>query len=77
MENPRLYLASPVWRLSPGSCTVTIYSGYDWGLRRAKTKTSPVLLIAAVAMASELIIVTNNEKEFRRISGLKVENWKE
>jgi tRNA(fMet)-specific endonuclease VapC len=34
------------------------------------------VLIAAVAMANELIVVTNNEKEFRRISGLKIENWK-
>jgi tRNA(fMet)-specific endonuclease VapC len=34
------------------------------------------MLIAAIAMANELIVVTNNEKEFKRISGLKIENWK-
>lgn len=34
------------------------------------------MLIAAVAMANDLIIVTNNEKEFGRISGGKIENWK-
>ena len=34
------------------------------------------MLIAAVAMTNELIVVTNSEKEFRRISGLKIENWK-
>jgi tRNA(fMet)-specific endonuclease VapC len=34
------------------------------------------MLIAAIAFANDLIIVTNNEKEFRRISTLKVENWK-
>jgi tRNA(fMet)-specific endonuclease VapC len=34
------------------------------------------MLIAAIAMANELILVTNNEKEFHRISGLKIENWK-
>lgn len=34
------------------------------------------MLIAAVAMANDLIIVTNNEKEFGRISGRKIENWK-
>jgi tRNA(fMet)-specific endonuclease VapC len=48
--------------------------------KELKDKGQPIsdmdMLIAAVAMANELSIVTNNEKEFRRISGLKVENWK-
>lgn len=33
------------------------------------------LLIAAHALSQNLILVTNNDKEFRRITGLKVENW--
>jgi tRNA(fMet)-specific endonuclease VapC len=33
------------------------------------------LWIAAHAMASGLTLVTNNEKEFRRVRGLKVQNW--
>ena len=33
------------------------------------------MLIAASALSRQLILVTNNEKEFRRISKLKVENW--
>jgi len=33
------------------------------------------LWIAAHAMAAGLILVTNNEKEFRRVRGLKVQNW--
>jgi tRNA(fMet)-specific endonuclease VapC len=33
------------------------------------------LWIAAHAMAASLILVTNNEGEFRRISGLKIQNW--
>jgi len=33
------------------------------------------LWIAAHAIASELILVTNNEKEFRRVRGLKLQNW--
>ncbi len=33
------------------------------------------LWIAAHAIASELSLVTNNEKEFRRVPGLKVQNW--
>ena len=35
------------------------------------------LLIAAQAMALELTLVTDNTREFSRISGLKVENWLE
>ncbi len=33
------------------------------------------LWIAAHAMAADLILVTNNEKEFRRVRGLRVQNW--
>lgn len=32
-------------------------------------------LIAAHAKSLDLILVTNNEKEFERILGLKLENW--
>jgi tRNA(fMet)-specific endonuclease VapC len=33
------------------------------------------LWIAAHAKAAALTLVTNNEKEFKRIAGLKVQNW--
>lgn len=33
------------------------------------------LLIAAHAIALNATLVTNNEREFRRIKGLRVENW--
>jgi tRNA(fMet)-specific endonuclease VapC len=33
------------------------------------------LWIAAHAKAEGLTLVTNNEREFRRVRGLKVENW--
>lgn len=33
------------------------------------------LWIAAHALAAGLILVTNNQKEFRRVRGLKVQNW--
>jgi tRNA(fMet)-specific endonuclease VapC len=35
------------------------------------------LWIASHAVAAELTLVTNNEKEFRRVRGLKVQNWAE
>ncbi len=33
------------------------------------------LLIAAHALALDCILVTDNEREFRRVPGLRVENW--
>jgi tRNA(fMet)-specific endonuclease VapC len=33
------------------------------------------LWIAAHAKAAGLKLVTNNEREFRRVRGLKVQNW--
>jgi tRNA(fMet)-specific endonuclease VapC len=35
------------------------------------------LWIAAHSVASGLTLVTNNEKEFRRVRGLKIQNWAE
>jgi len=34
-------------------------------------------LLAAQARSRDLILVTNNEKEFRRVEGLHIENWVE
>jgi tRNA(fMet)-specific endonuclease VapC len=33
------------------------------------------LWIAAHAKAANLVLVTNNEREFQRVSGLKIQNW--
>jgi tRNA(fMet)-specific endonuclease VapC len=33
------------------------------------------LLIAAQAISLDLVLVTDNEREFSRVPGLKVENW--
>ncbi len=33
------------------------------------------LWIAAHARAAKLILVTNNEREFQRVSGLEIQNW--
>lgn len=44
-----------------------------------ETKGRPIgamdLLIAAQAVSRNLILVTNNEKEFGRVEGLNIENW--
>ncbi len=33
------------------------------------------LWIAAHAIAADLVLVTNNEREFKRVPGLRVQNW--
>ena len=45
-------------------------------LDRAGTPIGPNdLVIAATTAENDGILVTNNEKEFKRVSGLKIENW--
>ncbi len=45
-------------------------------LERAGRPIGPYdLLIAAHALSRDLTLVTNNEREFRRVKGLQVENW--
>ena len=34
------------------------------------------MLIAAQAISADLILVTANEREFSRIEGLRIENWR-
>lgn len=52
-----------------------------YGLIRANLESRGELIgnndlwIAAHALASGLTLVTNNEKEFRRVRGLRVQNW--
>lgn len=52
-----------------------------FGQIRKKLKTAGTiistldLLIAAIAVANDLTLVTNNVREFARINGLKYENW--
>jgi tRNA(fMet)-specific endonuclease VapC len=43
--------------------------------KKGEIKGSNDLLIAAHALSLDLILVTNNEKEFKRIDGLRIENW--
>lgn len=52
-----------------------------YGAIRAELETKGQLIgnndlwIAAHALAAGLTLVTNNQKEFRRVRGLKLENW--
>jgi tRNA(fMet)-specific endonuclease VapC len=45
-------------------------------LERAGTPIGPLdTLIASQAVARKMTLVSNNEREFRRVDGLKIENW--
>jgi tRNA(fMet)-specific endonuclease VapC len=56
-------------------------AGRSYGALRAELETdgrvigNNALWIAAHAKAAKLILVTNNEREFQRVSGLEVQNW--
>jgi tRNA(fMet)-specific endonuclease VapC len=53
-----------------------VYGQIRAGLeRRGEIIGTHDLWIAAHALATGLILVTNNEREFRRVPGLSVENW--
>ncbi len=45
-------------------------------LKKESTIIGPIdMLLAAQALSKDLILVTNNTKEFERIENLKLENW--
>ena len=52
------------------------YAGVRAKLERVGTPIGPLdTLIASQAVARKLTLVSNNEREFRRVAGLAVENW--
>lgn len=54
------------------------YARIRAALERSGRKIGPHdLLIAAHALALDLILVTNNTREFSRVPGLRMENWLE
>ena len=53
-----------------------LYAELRWQLeRRGSSIGANDMLIAAHALALDCTLVTANEREFRRVPGLKVENW--
>ncbi len=56
-------------------------AGHAYGPIRAalETRGTPIgnndLWIAAPAKSENLTLVTNNEREFRRVAGLRIQNW--
>jgi len=56
-------------------------AAFDYGRIRSslESRGEPIgpldLLLAAQAKSRGLILVTNNEREFKRVNGLRIENW--
>ncbi|HEX7476857.1 MAG TPA: type II toxin-antitoxin system VapC family toxin [Polyangiales bacterium] len=58
------------------SADAASYAAIRAKLERAGTPIGPLdTLIAAQAVARKLTLVSNNQREFRRVPGLRVENW--
>ncbi len=61
--------------------TFDVEAAREYGRLRAHLEgigtpiSEPDLRIAAIAVARGMILVTGNERHFRRIDGLSVENW--
>ncbi len=56
--------------------SVIISSDLYANLRKAGTPIDDIdILIAGVALANNLVLVTNNEDHFRNIEGLEILNW--
>ena len=53
-----------------------IYGDIRLQLEKSGVPIGPLdLLIAAQALSRKSVLITNNEKEFKRVNNLKVENW--
>lgn len=53
-----------------------VYASVRAKLERTGTPIGPLdTLIASQAVARRLTLVSNNEREFRRVTGLAIENW--
>ncbi len=53
-----------------------IYARIRASLDKSGVPIGPMdLLIASISLSNNSILVTNNTKEFRRVKGLKLENW--
>ena len=53
-----------------------IYGDIRYQLEKSGKTIGPLdLLIAAHALSGNFVLITNNEKEFKRVKNLKIENW--
>jgi len=67
---------APLEILPYDEMAANIYGDIRFQLEKRGEPIGPLdLLIAAHALSRNLILISNNEKEFKRVRNLKVENW--
>lgn len=67
---------APISILAYGCDAANEYGRVRSSLEKSGTPIGSMdMLIASHALSEDLTLITNNEKEFRRIPQLKVENW--
>jgi tRNA(fMet)-specific endonuclease VapC len=78
-EKNRLALAefmTPLTVLPYDDTVAPVYGRVRAALEKQGTPIGPLdTMIAAHALSLGLTVVTDNEREFRRVSGLRVQNW--
>lgn len=77
-EQSLLKFLLPLSILPFGQAAASAYGKIRAYLQRKGTPIGPLdMLIAAHARAENMILVTNNVREFERVPGLELENWAE
>ena len=77
-EQSLLKFLLPLSILPFGQAAASAYGEIRAYLQRKGTPIGPLdMLIAAHARAENMILVTNNIREFERVPGLELENWAE
>ena len=67
---------APLEMLTYDQMAASVYGDIRFQLENLGQPIGPLdLLIAAHAISRDLVLISNNEREFKRIKRLKVENW--
>lgn len=67
---------SPLEILPYDEIAATVYGDIRVQLEKRGEIIGPLdLLIAAHTLSRDLVLISNNEKEFKRVNNLKIENW--
>jgi len=67
---------APLEILTYDQTAARVYGDIRFQLEKRGRPIGPLdLLIAAHAISQNLVLITNNDKEFKRIEKLKIENW--
>ncbi len=67
---------APLEILTYDQTAARVYGDIRFQLEKRGRPIGPLdLLIAAHAISQDLVLITNNDKEFKRIKKLQIENW--